>query len=273
MKVQEFAKTILYGPGLEDKLLSSSLITDFTSFKKTVIPDAPARSSDIAFCEKQIKFPKASHFEDEKKRALALHFFANHELLAIELMAAAILAFDTTDESSERLVRGLVQTIKDEQKHLQLYIHRMKQMGIQFGELPLNQFFWNLFVKVKGIEEFFALMALTLEAANLDFCCYYQKIFRDHGDLASADLLNIVYEDEITHVALGVNWLNRWRGDRTMWDYYVSLLPEKVTPARGKGKTFDHEGRLKSGLDSHFVESSRNYRDNFVVTQRKEWKS
>ncbi len=272
MRVQEFAKTILFGPSLEDKLLSTSLITDFSSFDKISIPERPARDERIDFSDKQIKFPKRSHFQDEQKRALALHFFANHELLAIELMAAALLSFQGLPGEDERIVRGLIQTIKDEQKHLQLYIHRMKQMGLEFGELPLNQFFWNLFLKVHSYDEFFALMALTLEAANLDFCCYYAEVFRESGDVKSAELMKIVYEDEIGHVALGATWLNKWRGSQSLWDYYVSLLPEKVSPSRGKGKTFDHQGRLRGGLDSNFVENSRNYQDDFVVTQRKEWK-
>lgn len=272
MKVQEFAKTILFGPSLEDKLLNTSLINDFSSFEKSSIPERPGRDTRIDFSHKQIKFPKRAHFQDEEKRALALHFFANHELLAIELMASALLSFKGAPGEDERIVRGLVQTIKDEQKHLQLYIYRMKQMGLEFGDLPLNQFFWNLFLKVHSYDEFFALMALTLEAANLDFCCYYSEVFHDCGDDKSAELMKVVYEDEIGHVALGATWLNKWRGDQTLWNYYVSLLPEKVSPARGKGKTFDHQGRLRGGLDQDFVDNSKNYQDDFVVTQRKEWK-
>lgn len=272
MNVQEFAKTILFGPSLKDKLLSTTLITNFSPFEKSSIPERPARDERISFSSEQIKFPKRSHFQSEEKRGLALHFFANHELLAIELMAAALLSFEGIPGEDERIARGLIQTIKDEQKHLQLYIHRMRQMGLEFGDLPLNQFFWNLFLKVHSYDEFFALMALTLEAANLDFCCYYSEVFKECDDQKSADLMKVVYDDEIGHVALGATWLNKWRGNQSLWDYYKALLPEKVSPARGKGKVFDHEGRIKSGLDLDFVEKSKNYSDDFVVTQRKEWK-
>ncbi len=272
MKVQEFAKSVLFGPSLEDKLLSTSQIASFGTFDKISIPDRPARDGRIDFSEKQLKFPKRSHFAEPEKRAFALHFFANHELLAIELMAASLLCFQGKPGEDERIVRGLIQTIKDEQKHLQLYIHRMRQMGMEFGDLPLNQFFWNLFLKVKSYDEFFALMALTLEAANLDFCCYYSDVFTEFEDSKSAELMKVVYEDEIGHVALGATWLNKWRADRSLWDYYTSLLPEKVTPSRGKGKVFDHQGRLRSGLDLDFVNKSQNYQDEFIVTQRKEWK-
>lgn len=272
MKVDEFARNILFGPTLEDKLLNPKEITGFTGIKKSPIPLTPSRSAPIDFSPTQMKFPKASQFKEASKRAMALHFFANHELLAIELMAAAILSFEAKADEEERIIRGIVQTIKDEQKHLKLYIHRMNQLNVKFGDYPLNQFFWNLFLKIQNFNEFFALMALTLEAANLDFCCYYEKIFREHGDHESADILKIVYNDEIGHVALGATWLNKWSSDKSLWNYYVSLLPEQVTPARGKGKTFDHDGRLRAGLGEDFVNKSQNYEDEFRVTKRKEWK-
>lgn len=272
MKVEEFAKTILFGESLADKLLNPKEIQQYAAVRRVAIPNRPGRASEIDFSQGQMKFPKAAHFDQDQKRAMALHFFANHELLAIELMAAAILCFEAHSDESERIQRGLVQTIKDEQKHLQLYIHRMNQLGVEFGEYPLNQFFWKLFLKVNSFDEFFALMALTLEAANLDFCCYYGDLFNQHGDKQSSDIMKVVYEDEINHVALGVNWLSKWKGDQTLWNYYTSLLPAQVTPARGKGKTFDHSGRLRSGLNQDFVDKSHNYSDDFLVTTRKEWK-
>ena len=54
-------------------------------------------------------------------RGRLLHFFANHELLAMELMALTLLKFPFA-EKNFRL--GLARTIVEEQKHLRMYVSR-----------------------------------------------------------------------------------------------------------------------------------------------------
>ncbi len=81
-------------------------------------------------------------------------------------------------------------------------------------------------------------MSLTFEAANLDFAHFYEKVFRELGDLKTASTLKIVYEDELSHVQLGARYLEKWRGDKDFWTYYNENLPWPITPARSKGKLF-----------------------------------
>ena len=52
-----------------------------------------------------------------------LHFFANHELLATELMALVLLKFP---DAPAAFRKGVLETLKDEQEHTRLYIERMK---------------------------------------------------------------------------------------------------------------------------------------------------
>ena len=74
--------------------------------------------------------PSRAKLIDEKERGRLLHFFANHELLATELMALALLKFPDAPASFRR---GLLATLREEQIHTKLYIHRMKQCGVDFG--------------------------------------------------------------------------------------------------------------------------------------------
>lgn len=83
--------------------------------------------------------------------------------------------------------------------------------------------------------------------------------------------MRVVLEDEISHVALGAHWLNQWRGDMDLWNYYKSSLPGVMTPARAKGIHFDKEIRLKAGLDQSFIDRLDEFRDDFKVTNRRNW--
>lgn len=270
MKVIEFLKEIVTNGDLNSKLISAPVNIEFDDYNPKVI-DTPARQKNIGFSNKQLKFPKGN-FHEREKAAVALHSFANHELLAIEVMAATLLKFPARDEQQKRLQKGILQALKEEQLHFTLYRQRLNELGYEFGDFPLNSFFWQYFQKVETIEQYLSVMALTFEAANLDFATYYHGIFSSIEDFKTAEILNTVLEDEIKHVALGVRYLNLWRGDKTLWEYYQSCLPYPMTPARSKGKVFFPEPRMKAKMDKDFIDAIASFKDEFVVTNRKEWK-
>lgn len=275
MDYKEYATHLLMSESLEDKLLSSKDVTfnedEIMKSHCFELPKNPGRAKKLEFNNEQTKFPRSASFHLEEKRGLALHFFANHELLAIEMMAAAMLVYPDTTKEMITFKKGLLKTIQDEQKHLKLYLARMKEFKIELGDFPLNDFFWRSMEKMKTPTHFYAGMALTFESANLDFAQFYEQGFLAVEDHKTAQIMRIVLEDEITHVALGAHWLNRWRGDSSLWDYYRTHLPGVMTPARAKGIHFDKEVRLKAGLDLEFVNHLDLFRDEFLVTNRRNW--
>ncbi len=271
MNYQEYARLLLEGENLEDKLFSAKNLDLSVPFKQFELPTNPGRTKKLKFNNEQIKFPKSSSFHLIEKRALALHFFANHELLAIEMMSAALLIYPDDLKDSNLFKKGLIKTIQDEQKHLRLYLKRMNDFGVEFGEFPLNDFFWRSMEKLKTPSQFYSAMALTFESANLDFAQFYERAFRQVEDLETANIMKIVFEDEISHVALGAHWLNQWRGEKALWTYFVDHLPGVMTPARSKGIHFDKSSRLRAGLEIEFVEQLESFRDDFKVTNRKNW--
>jgi uncharacterized ferritin-like protein (DUF455 family) len=271
MHYSEYARILLEGASLEDKLIPLKNI-DYSQSKIIYeLPENPGRSKGLMFDNQQVKFPKNTSFHLEEKRGLALHFFANHELLAIEMMAAALLIYPDHEVEMVQFKKGLIKTIQDEQKHLKMYLARMKQFGIELGDYPLNDFFWRSMEKCKTPSNFYAAMAMTFESANLDFAQYYEKCFRDVEDIETANIMKIVFEDEISHVALGAHWLNLWRGDKSLWNYFVSNLPGVMTPARSKGIHFNRNSRERAGLDQAFLDELEAFRDEFKVTNRKSW--
>ncbi len=273
MNVYEYAEQILFGGNLEDKLLPIKLSElEFDHRKEYELPKLPGRNKKIQISEIQAKFPKRSSFHLDHKKAEALHFFANHELLAIEMMAAAILQYKFENSEDQKMfIKGLVKTILDEQKHLKLYAHRMNEWGLELGDLNLNDFFWTYMPKLKTPSMFYSAMAMTFESANLDFAKYYSECFLEVGDEKTSKIMETVYIDELSHVALGARWLNLWRGDKTLWQYYVTSLPELLTPNRAKGIHYKEEYRIEAGLDLGYCKDLTQHQDDFSITKRKSW--
>ncbi len=263
---RNFAETILCGESLSDKYFDSQI--EWSEWKEFSLPSLPGRNKKLAFSDRKFKFPKASQFSQDNMKALALHSFANHELLAIEMMAAALLIYPHHTDEDVRFKKGIVTALKDEQKHLNLYITRLNELGHEFGEFPLNDFFWRQMEKLKTPAEYASMMALTFEAANLDFAQYYAGVFLAVDDQKSAAIMETVLEDEISHVAFGSHWLKKWRGDKSLWEYYLTTLPGPITPARSRGINYDAKIHAKAMNDDEFIQALSSFDDNFNITKR-----
>jgi len=186
-----------------------------------------------------------------------LHFFANHELLATELMALVLLKFP---EAPRAFRFGVLGILKDEQIHTRLYLKRMRECGIEFGELPLSGYFWRTVSSMEQPVDFVARLSLTFEQANLDYCRYFGEGFDRAGDDATARLLNRVYRDEIGHVAHGLKWFRRWkRVGESDWDAFCRHLQFPLSPARAKGNRFNAAGRREAGFDPSFIDELNVY--------------
>lgn len=270
MKLSDFSNHILLNGSIEDKLTEFSSI-EFDHDIASDIPKLPIRNQNISFSSNVVKFPRG-HFHEKEKKAIALHSFANHELLAIEMMACALRIFPHHNEELKRFKRGILSSLKDEQKHFKLYCEQLNKLGYEFGDFDLNDFFWNQMKNLDTPQKYLAVMSLTFEAANLDFAHFYKHIFLELGEIEIADVLNTVLVDEISHVNLGVHYLNKWKQDKTLWEYYNENLPWPLTPARSKGKNFIEEVRRKASMDDDFIFNLKNFDDQFKITTRKEWK-
>lgn len=251
--IENFARAVLLGDRLEDKLVSlppdardepHSALGEIPRF-----PGRPARLARIGKAE----FPKLELLNrSATARGQVLHFFANHELLAMELMALVLLKFP---EAPPAFRMGLARTIAEEQNHMRLYLDRMRELGVNFGDLPLSDYFWNAMKDVPTPLAFVTQMSLTLEQANLDFSLFYKDAIQRAGDEKTAAILERVYLEEIGHVKHGLQWFNRWRDPSTGddWDAYLRLLPPPMTPRRAKGLSFAAEPRRQAGLSERFI--------------------
>ena len=104
--IDHVAHTLLFANSLEEKMWMPEQITKETSQLSIPIPDQPGRPAMLSFGQGRSRFPSAQELKKPSKRAEALLFFANHELLAIELMSLFILRFPETPWKFRRSFAG-----------------------------------------------------------------------------------------------------------------------------------------------------------------------
>ncbi len=254
MELREFAEQILFATTLEEKLRCPETITDANPGAPISSPELPGRPADLRFKPRgtrQAEFPGLHSLDQAHERGRLLHFFANHELLATELMALVLLRFP---DAPAAFRRGVLQTLKDEQLHTRLYLHRMQECGVAFGELPVSGFFWRAVAPMENPIDYVAGLSLTFEQANLDFCRQFARGFEMVGDSATSALLDKIYRDEIGHVAYGLKWFRRWKNpDDSDWAAFCRQLKFPLSPQRAKGISLNVEGRQAAGFDRQFI--------------------
>lgn len=258
---REFAERILFSPSLAEKLAAPDqpLVDEAPGLAHGWL-QAPTRPPELRFAAPGVRgiFPAADRLSEERERGLLLHFFCNHELLATELMALALVKFP---DAPADFRRGLLRTLCEEQQHTQWYLQRMAECGVTFGEYPVNGFFWKSIADMATPLDYVARLSLTFEQANLDYAQHYAGQFRQAGDDATAALLQQIYQDEIAHVGYGLKWFRRWKGTaQSDWQAFQTLLEFPLSPARAKGTVhFNALGRRKAGLNEEFINALELY--------------
>ncbi|MCA9493117.1 MAG: DUF455 family protein [Myxococcales bacterium] len=249
--VREVAERVLLGRTLADKLLpvGRALRDDPGDAIRT--PDRPGRPRELAF-DRSAPRARVRTLRDDRDRGVLLHALANHELLAAELFALALLKFG---DAPPRLRRAWVATLAEEQEHLSAYLARMEEAGVALGDVAVSTHFWDVLAPVDDAGAFVVGMALVLEQANLDFAGHWAARFEEAGDAATAATLRQVYEDEIRHVRIGALWMRRLLGreGESDWETFVRTSPAGLGPARARGPRVDVDARRRAGLDEDFV--------------------
>lgn len=262
MEIREWAERVFGADRMENKLFvppgGLKALTDHNP-GKAVLWRQPPRPANLQIAPKgqRKRIPHVKSLGHQDMRARCLHAFANHELMALEMMAWALLAFPQTEPTFRK---GLAKILLDEQQHFQLYCDRLKAMNVSFGDLPLNDHFWRSGEHIRHPLEWVATMHLTFEQSNLDHAPYFAQHFRQVDDEPSAQLMEKIFHDEIHHVRFGSHWLKRYQPEgSSLFQTYLANCTHGNPPERAKGIEFYAEGRRQAGLDEDFIERLKTY--------------
>ncbi|NOY00713.1 MAG: ferritin-like domain-containing protein [Verrucomicrobia bacterium] len=259
MKISEFARRVLLADSLEEKLefVDVAALIDEECGRAIEASVEPGRPVELKMRlkggEHSLAKPNITEVSDDEERGRLLHFFANHELLATELMALVLLKFP---DAPGEFRQGVLRTLKEEQRHTRWYIERMKECGVKFGDFPVSRYFWDMVATMETPLDYVTRLSLTFEQANLDYSLQYAGIMEEAGDSKSAAILNQIYKDEIRHVNYGLKWFRRWKkADEDDWTAFKRGLSFPLSPrrAKGSGPKINREGRLAAGLDEDFI--------------------
>ncbi len=257
MEIRDWAIQILSADRLEDKLFCPDVLTDLCP-GPAILWKEPTRPAGMGFEKhtRRDKLPKIIEMNNPDKRAVCLHRFAGHELLAVEIMAYALLAFP---KAPPHFRKGVVHTLKEEQEHVRRYQKRLQDLGVQFGDLPLYRHFWAYVPHLTTPLRYISTLSLTFEMANLDFAPFYGEVFAENGDTLSSQLMEGIFEDEIKHVSFGCRWLKNLKNPSdSNWKTWKESLPPLLNPTRAKGPQFYPNHRLLAGLDPDWIAYLKN---------------
>jgi uncharacterized ferritin-like protein (DUF455 family) len=255
MELRAFAEQVLLSADLEQKLARVREPWTDRDPGPALRIDQPARPSSLQFAARRAApaMPHPETFRDPRRRAIAHHIMANHELQALEVMAWTLLAFPAAP-SEFRL--GLVAIMADEQRHTTMHLERAAALGVPFGSLPVNSYIWQKSMTFATVAEYLAGLPLTFEGRNLDHTLEFEQYFLAVDDVKSAAMMRQIHKDEITHVAFGYHWLTQLKpADQSDWDAYCTSLKWPLRPEKSLGDHFSQAARRAAGLSEPFVQA------------------
>ncbi|KNY16891.1 MULTISPECIES: ferritin-like domain-containing protein [unclassified Shinella] len=187
-----------------------------------------------------------------KGRIALLHALAHIELNAVDL-ALDIVARFTTERVPHSFFDGWMQVAFEEAKHFRLIRDRLRDLGADYGDLPAHDGLWQAAHDTRNdLTARLAVVPLILEARGLDVTPTLQAKMRETGDDASADILDIIYNDEKGHVAVGAKWF-RFLCAREKKDPSATFKELVRTNFRGPLKPpFNDVARAEAGLTPSF---------------------
>ncbi|PJK29472.1 ferritin-like domain-containing protein [Minwuia thermotolerans] len=181
-------------------------------------------------------------------RIALLHAIAHIELNAIDLAVDMVARFAPV-VADDAFVDDWLGVADDEARHFNMLAGRLADFGAAYGDLPAHDGLWE--AASSTAHDACARLAvahMVLEARGLDVTPAMVARLRRAGDDVSADILQIIHDEEIGHVAAGARWFDRLarsRG-REPQSYWRELVAHNFRG--GLKPPFNIEARRRAGM-------------------------
>lgn len=141
-------------------------------------------------------------------RAAMLHAIAHIELNAIDLHWDMIARFPDV-EFPLGFYDDWVKSADEESKHFKLLSDCLASYGSHYGALPAHAGMWQSAEETAhDILARLAVVPMVLEARGLDVTPGIIKLFKQAKDKKAVAALEVIYSEEVAHVAYGSKWFH-----------------------------------------------------------------
>jgi uncharacterized ferritin-like protein (DUF455 family) len=144
-------------------------------------------------------------FSDESRRE-RLHRHMNNECTAMEIASQAVADFPDTPWD---LRMCIARQAADESRHVEILYRRLLELGGRKGEFPVSNYEWNVTGMIDNLPGRLAIENRTFEAGLIDILGQLKTTWREAGDGQTADALEAILADEITHVRFANRWIKK----------------------------------------------------------------
>lgn len=183
----------------------------------------------------------------KKGHQAMLHAIAHIEYNAINLALDAVYRFR---EMPYQYYVDWLRVAHEEAKHFTMIANRMDELDCQYGDFPVHAGLWTMCVDTEhDVLVRMALVPRVMEARGLDVTPKIQKKLQGIGDTVSIEMLDIIYQDEIGHVAIGSHWFKYCCQERRLNIYQTFRQLLKTYLKNGMNTEFNSEARLQAGFD------------------------
>jgi uncharacterized ferritin-like protein (DUF455 family) len=214
-------------------------------------PDRPARPDRPALLPPR-DMPRRRKAGAEASRVALLHAVAHIELNAIDLAWDLIARFEPHGAG---FYDDWVRVADEEARHHGLLAARLAEYGAAYGDLPAHDGLWQAAeATAHDLLARLAVVPLVLEARGLDVTLPMIDSLCRAGDNASADVLRIIYCDEIRHVEIGRRWFEhvcRRRGHTPVAEWHDLVRCHYGALLK---RPFNDAARLAAGFGPTFYE-------------------
>lgn len=188
-------------------------------------------------------------------RIALLHSIAHIELNAVDL-ALDIVARFASEPVPHSFFDGWMQVAFEDAKHFRMVRARLNDLGADYGDMPAHDGLWQAAHSTRNdLTARLAVVPLILEARGLDVTPALQARMRETGDHETAAVLDVIYNDEKGHVAIGAKWF-RFLCARERKDPAATFKELVRANFRGALKPpFNDVARAEAGLTPSFYRS------------------
>lgn len=230
---------------------------EITEIGVEALPDMPARP-DKPELRHPYDMPKRAKAGSPKMKIALLHALAHIELNAIDLawdvMARfGFMSWQQRDEGEFTLPREFfddwIKVADDEAKHFLMLNERLGDLGASYGDLPAHNGLWESSqATAHDFAARLAIVPMVLEARGLDVTPNMIEVMENQGDEKTASYLQVIHDDEITHVRAGTVWFEAWceYNEHDIEDYWQNLV-RTYFDGRLK-RPFNHPSREEAGM-------------------------